>query len=105
MTRWGVYYGKIYAEWIKEADALIKTAKHTLTGPLEVTTGFRPKKPKTTKRLFPRGDLDNYEKALWDAITRKKFWEDDDLIVDSHSSKRFSDGEGFVFMHVKEAVL
>lgn len=48
-------------------------------------------KPKTSKKMFPRGDVDNYAKAPTDILTSKKFWMDDDLITGLYTSKRFAE--------------
>ena len=48
-------------------------------------------KPKTTKRKWPVGDNDNFEKATWDAVTSsERFWSDDDQIVFNCTWKRFA---------------
>jgi len=61
------------------------------TGPVAVMTQFIIQKPKTTKRAYPRGDNDNYEKAIYDAITKCGcIWNDDDQILMNLSFKRFT---------------
>lgn len=61
-------------------------------------------KPKTTKRARPRGDNDNYEKGVWDAMTKVgKWWIDDDQIVHNITWKRWAypgEEEGY-HVHVK----
>ena len=105
VTRWGTYYGKKYAEWMELANKLLPDATSTLDGPLSVYTEFHGKKPKTTKREFPIGDIDNHEKAIWDVLTKKGYWTDDDLIIKSHSIKKYAEGEGFISIVIKEASL
>ena len=105
VTRWGVYYGKNYATWMKQAEKVITESSTTLSGPLSVATELCVKKPKTSKRSFPRGDLDNYEKAIWDAITKKKYWVDDDQIIESYSSKSFTDGDGYIKIQASEVII
>jgi Holliday junction resolvase RusA-like endonuclease len=50
---------------------------------------------KTVKTPWPKGDIDNYEKAVWDIITKKKhIWKDDIQVCLSITGKRFTeDGE------------
>lgn len=103
VTRWGVYYGKIYATWMKQAEAILEEAKTTLDVPLFVTTKIRVTKPRTSKKEFPRGDNDNYEKAIWDMITKKKYWTDDDLIIDNFTSKRFVKTGGHIIITAQPA--
>ena len=90
--RWGVHYLKTYATWKKQAVLFLPDEDEPMfTGPLAVLTEFIVKKPKTTKRAFPRGDTDNYEKAAWDAVTQcGAVWTDDDLILTNLSHKRFA---------------
>lgn len=58
------------------------------TGPVSLNVIFNAHRPKTTKKTFPRGDLDNYEKALMDALTKHGgFWIDDDQVVELQSAK------------------
>ena len=105
VTRWGTYYGKKYAEWMKLADQLLPMATNTLDGPLSVKTDFFGTKPKTTKRSFPVGDIDKHEKAIWDVLTKKQYWVDDDLITHSRSSKQYADGEGYITIEIKRTSL
>jgi len=64
------------------------------SGPISINTIFYKKKPKCyPKRITQwtkKPDLDNMEKALWDAFNGI-FWIDDAQIVDNSSSKRYSD--------------
>lgn len=59
-------------------------------GALEVWTTLHVLRPRTTKKLWPRGDTDNYEKGVWDAITNWQIWGDDDQIVINHTRKVFA---------------
>lgn len=91
VTRWGTYYGKNYTKFRDEAADLLKEAREGgAKGPLAVFMTLACPKPKTSQRLFPRGDNDNYEKAVWDSITKcPGFWEDDDQIIFNVTHKRF----------------
>lgn len=49
-------------------------------------------RPKKTVKLRPSGDVDNYAKGLYDAITKVGgFWEDDDQIVHESVTKLWAD--------------
>lgn len=88
VTRWGVYYGKTYKNYREEMDkALPPSARPPLEGPLAVDVTFYIQKPKTTKRHWPRGDIDNYVKAILDAINGKGYWVDDDQVVTLNADK------------------
>jgi Holliday junction resolvase RusA-like endonuclease len=90
--RWGTYYGKTYKqfrermlEWVKEWD------REPITGPMDVETWIYRARPKSTtrKKHYPKGDNDNYEKAVWDSLNGV-VWEDDDDIVTNHTYKRYA---------------
>lgn len=85
------YYGKKYTAWRKSAEEAFPAAASPMEGPLHVYCRFAVQKPKTTKRFCPLGDIDNYEKAIFDAVTRAGYWHDDDQIVYLVSEKRFAD--------------
>lgn len=95
VSRWGTYYAKTYKKFREQAQEVMPEIQRTFTGPLAVVTEFVVARPKTTKRDYPRGDNDNYEKAGWDAITSADgVWEDDDQIVFNTSIKIFDDEDG-----------
>lgn len=94
VTRWGTYYGKTYKAWRELADRELPAAPRCASGHLHVELEFAVRRPKTTKRTNPRGDVDNYAKAMLDAMTKKNYWGDDDQIVSLLCTKRFtSEGE------------
>jgi len=95
------YYGKRYkdfraavSEWAKEWEY------PPLRGPLEVETWLYVQRPKTTERQWPRGDNDNYEKAVWDCLNGI-VWEDDDQIVDNRTRKRFTHTDPCIIIIVR----
>ena len=93
VTRWGVYYGKNYTAWRKEAEASLKEGSLSLpsTAPLLVCVESIVARPKTSKRHFPGGDCDNYVKGPLDVITKAEgYWHDDEQITHLFTSKRFA---------------
>lgn len=90
VSRWGTYYGKTYKTWMEQAERLVSEAKRPFGGALHVETEIVCARPKTSARLWPRGDNDNYEKAAFDLLTRKGYWYDDDQIVTNKTTKRFA---------------
>jgi len=99
--RFGAYYAKGYTEFRQEAYAFLKTIAKDY--PIKDKVGFeiyseiicyKPKKPANE---YPRGDIDNFEKAIYDSITYAKMvWKDDIQIVKNHSTKRYQrDGEDY----------
>lgn len=95
VTRWGTYYGKTYSKFRKDAKVALDGVYdgEPLSGGLEVSLWFYCKKPKTTRRVEPRGDVDNYVKAILDSCN-EKIWEDDDQILRLTARKRWADDFG-----------
>ena len=95
VTRYGpVFYGKRYTSFRKQAESVVPEVftGQPLTGTLEVIVTFFCKRPKTTKREEPRGDVDNYLKTL--DILNGVVWEDDDQIKRITAIKRWEDEHG-----------
>lgn len=100
VTKWGVYYGKKYTEYRKNIYVTIaqaiKEAKAEgilpLTGSLIIAQIFEVQRPKTSKLDYPNPDLDNYNKALWDALGSHGdgVFEDDKRIIASIETKRWT---------------
>lgn len=87
---------------MKRAAELLPTFDEPLfTRPVFVAAYFDVLKPKTTKLLTPRGDIDNYEKALYDALTKCGVWTDDTLVASHHNGKRFA-SRGLIHIYVKD---
>ena len=88
-----VYYSKRYASFRREATTLLEAVEWSpvfpLSGPLAVSVVFIKTRPKTTKRLAPRGDVDNYFKSL--DVLNEVVWRDDDQIVWTCVVKEYGD--------------
>ncbi len=95
VTRWGTYYGKNYTQFRKEAEEVMDDLApgEPLDGSLEVVVRFFCRKPKTTRRAEPGGDVDNYVKAILDSCNGK-IWKDDDQILRLTATKRWEDEHG-----------
>ncbi len=72
-----------------------------LDGALSVKIQFFLTKPKSVKREYPavRGDLDNYVKAVLDALNGVLFV-DDALICKLEASKLYSTGQGLIVLEI-----
>ncbi len=76
----GVFYPKNYTDW---RDAALKQLTAGVGGfkePVAVALDAIVERPKTTVRLLPGGDVDNYAKSVLDILTKVKVWLDDDLV-------------------------
>jgi Holliday junction resolvase RusA-like endonuclease len=102
-TRFGKpYYGKNYTKFRKQAaaylgssefkDELKSRARLPLVGGLRLTVVFTIGRPKTTKRRWPGGDVDNYLKTL--DVFNGILWLDDDQITTMTGVKTFGTTPG-----------
>lgn len=88
----GVYYGKNYTAWIKDVESFLKAGDTHFDSPLLVVVEHVVQKARTSKLLFPRGDVDNFDKGPLDAITKATgHWSDDNIIVQLLGIKRFAE--------------
>jgi len=96
VTRWGTYYTKTYKAYRVAAEAAIPQSKNvTLEGNLKATIEFVCHRPKTTKRICPRGDIDNHMKAILDSVVGHKdnpkgYIQDDMQITHVIATKRWA---------------
>lgn len=96
---YGTFYPKTYATWKKAAEALKVAIKKT-SRPVLVVVESVVQRPATTKRDFPKGDVDNYAKAPLDVMTKLGFWDDDDQVLGLFTAKRFTVGDEEPGTHV-----
>lgn len=105
VSKWGTYYGKTYTQWRKVASVALEESRDRFEGQLAVLTQIVSPRPKTTNRGYPRGDIDNFEKSAWDAVTSSMAaWKDDDQLVTTVTTKRYAEGdeECGIFMTIYE---
>lgn len=102
VSKYGTYYLPTYRKFKAAMQELIAKSRDAYTkheGPLEVSILCSVPKPKTTKREFPNGDVDNYAKAVLDSLNGV-LWNDDDDVVSLNASKRYTDSKGFILVEV-----
>ncbi|MCP4126772.1 MAG: RusA family crossover junction endodeoxyribonuclease [Gammaproteobacteria bacterium] len=98
VTQWGVYYGKNYTKYRKGSrmtvDAAVAQAQAGGFLPLDSTLMmaqlFEVARPKTTKLEYPNPDLDNFIKALWDALQKHGVILEDKKVIASIELKRWT---------------
>lgn len=93
VTRWGTHYGKTYERFRREgmgiADGL---PEGRVEGPAIMYVEHVVKRPKTSKRDYPQGDVDNYTKSTLDLLTKAgRAYSDDDQVVALVAVKRFAE--------------
>lgn len=90
------YYPAAYKDWKADAERLIEQAMDKeITATyydvaLQVVLVCVVVKPKTSKLTSPRGDVDNYAKAIMDALTASGAWGDDEQVEDLRVIKRWA---------------
>lgn len=89
------YYGKTYKQFRdagrKFADEW-KGGAHNIEGPVAILMENVCRRPKTGKKVWPRGDVDNYAKGPMDIMTDgADFWTDDDQVVMMTVVKRYTE--------------
>ena len=86
--KFGTYYAKGYADWMKAAATFIP--KDKLTGPVSVFIEVVCKAPVKKTSCAPMGDVDNFAKGPLDVITKSGLWEDDRLVMSLSVAKRYA---------------
>lgn len=94
------YTDKPYRQWLDAAEAELRSLLSGLpegwdtSAPMRLELTFKVAKPKTSKLLFPKPDIDNFEKAFLDAVTQAEgVWDDDSQVVSLSSTKVFVDDD------------
>ena len=105
-SKWGAYYPARYETFRTECklwlQANLNPGRLLDTGELEVICTFVCPRPKKPANPYPRGDIDNYEKALYDAITSSRMvWVDDVQVSRSRCDKRYTVGRENPCIHVE----
>ena len=92
VTRWGTYTPERTASFEKALKEMARAHwnNEPLDGPLKVRLRLICKKPKKPSKPYPRGDTDNYAKAVSDALN-EVVWLDDSQIVDERTTKEYGD--------------
>ena len=105
-TRFGKpYYGKNYTKFRKEAAAWLgsdkfkeelgsRNVRFPQVGGLRLTAVYIVSRPKSTKRRWPGGDVDNYLKTL--DVFNGILWHDDDQITTMIGKKEFGTTPGIM---------
>jgi len=88
-----VFPGKLYAAFQAQCVKQLagpRTKEAFPEGELLIALEFVCTRPKTSKREWPRGDIDNLAKGPLDALTKVGAWGDDDQITVAYPTKRYA---------------
>jgi Holliday junction resolvase RusA-like endonuclease len=84
------YYPKTYKRWIDEATRDVPVYAGTpIDHPVRATVLFAIPRARTSKLIVPVGDGDNFEKSIYDLLTKKGYLTDDKWITSGTWTKRF----------------
>ena len=88
------YYGKTYARWMSAAERSLRQGapEQFVLGRADVSRVLVESVCplfKTVTRALPKGDVDNYAKAVMDVMSKVELWGDDKHVEALHSVKRF----------------
>ena len=84
------YFLKTYKKWRDDAHNLVPEYRgKPIDFPCKVDVLFAIPRARTSTLIVPQGDGDNYEKALYDLLQRKKYVLDDKWITTGTWRKRF----------------
>jgi Holliday junction resolvase RusA-like endonuclease len=84
------YFPKSYKDWKEEFAGLFVDKPFTsFSGPVQVRMCFDIQKPRTSKLVLPKGDIDNYAKSVLDGLTTVGMWDDDKQVAVLLAIKRF----------------
>jgi Holliday junction resolvase RusA-like endonuclease len=109
VSKYGTYYLPTYRAFKKQMQELVAKDHKKFTkaeGPLSVAVWCCIERPKTTKRDYPTGDVDNYAKAVLDSLNGV-LWDDDDQILELVVRKSYCDDDKpyiFVEVNADEAI-
>jgi Holliday junction resolvase RusA-like endonuclease len=98
VSKWGTYYPKSYATWIKDAAAMLDELNvrgiEPWTCPVFVMVTIGAKRPKKPANPYPVPDVDNYAKANLDAMQKCGYLiKDDKQVQVLLTSKRYVTGD------------
>tara|TARA_R110000824_G_scaffold96585_1_gene231182 strand:+ start:4340 stop:4723 length:384 start_codon:yes stop_codon:yes gene_type:complete len=101
VSRHGAYFTGPYKEFRKVMTDLVPTMigdMDPIAYPLHVDLEIYVKRPKKTKLDAPRGDIDNYIKAIFDSMNGL-LWDDDVQVRCVYATKQWaSEGEDGYFV-------
>ena len=91
VAKFSTYYVKSYAVFMADCKRQMAATKPTtpIEGDLEVWLSVVIARPKTTVRVRPHGDVDNFVKAPLDGA-KGFLWHDDDQVTSLHVTKRWA---------------
>jgi len=107
MSRRGqVYTPKTTAQFERVLSAMSRAHRpaEPLLGPLAVSVKLYMRRPRMPSKSYPRGDVDNYAKAILDALQGESgIFKDDNQIVSLKVSKQYAES-GSISIRIRSAL-
>lgn len=92
VSKWGTYYPATYTKWQAAAKAALTVEGARIEGPVALYLEHVVTKARTSKRTYPHGDIDNFDKGPMDVLTKDtRVWDDDDQVVLTVAHKRYAE--------------
>ena len=104
VSKWGTYFTGTYKDFRNAAKPVVLETIgnwEPTDKPLKVVLDMYVIKPKTSKLNYPRPDIDNYIKSIFD-LCNGVIWKDDTQIIEVEASKQWSKSDGYFTMEIKE---
>lgn len=103
VSKWGSYYTGTYKEFREEAKPVLDKVLADVTPTdkdLKVYVKVCVEKPKSSKLDYPRPDIDNYLKSIFD-LMNGRLWTDDRQIVYIEATKEWAKGDGYFIVEIQ----
>jgi Holliday junction resolvase RusA-like endonuclease len=104
VSKWGAYFTGTYKDFRLAAKPVVENTIgdwQPTESQLYVYVGLYPTKPKTSKLLYPRPDIDNYVKSILD-LCNGVVWNDDAQIIFLEAHKEWAKKDGYFTLEIKE---
>ena len=107
ISKWGAYYTGAYKRFRVDAVDIVESTLGVgwipLKGSVHVEVEVVVKQPKKTKLEYPKADIDNYLKAIFDCLNGK-LWIDDKQVILVTATKAWNEPneEGYFLIRIRE---
>lgn len=91
-----------YKAFMEKVVPLIPQVEQVIDKPVHIKCTFAISKARTSKLIIPKSDLDNYEKAIYDCITKAGVWTDDVLIESNENCKVWAEEQEGIMVEIYE---
>jgi len=94
VSRHGAYFAGPYkvfrSDCVDVIDFVLGPDFQPYDQPIKVDVELFVRRPKTTKLVMPKADIDNFLKAVFDSLN-KKLWVDDNIIQSVYATKQWAE--------------